>query len=361
MGQILKIRELDRDDELGAVKKEISARNGSFSFETPLVSQRKSTVSNAVQPLRINEIPRQIDDRVISELERRGITPFAYEVKQEQLDGRLNLTIFNFRFDSVPDNKTVRLLAHALYASSKDVMFLPAVRTAFLQENIPSRKTPIYSIKKIQDYIAMMKTIIYENKLKNGRELIGTIPLIPPKFVRPIIEFYLSEGIEVFAIDANFKDIILNEGDFRLILSEINSEKPLSETAIFAFNVGIPQFKQHAIRSDDFLSIFAYVDVLGLTFKPRGGGGGNPRAKVFSRVDYAYDVYSYPVASRILKRPLNYASLRDLNRIEQLKETYTVRHKLGAENIKEYLQTKNAVDNASMKKLESIANNVRIV
>jgi len=361
MGQILKIRELDRDDELGAVKKIISSRNGNFSFETPIVSQRRSTVSNTVQPLRINEIPRQIDDRVVSELEERGITPFAYEVKQERLEDRLNLTIFNFRFDSVPTNKTIRLLAHALHASSKDVMFLPAVKTSFLQETIPNRKTPIYSIKKVHDYLEMMKTIIYESKFRNGHELIGTIPLIPPKFVRPIIEFYLSEGIEAFAIDANFKDIILNEGDFRLILSEINIGKPLNETLIFACNVGIPQYEQHAIRSDDFLSIFAYVDVLGLTFKKRGGGVGVPRAKVFSREKYAYDVYSYPDASRVVGRPLNYSSLKYLNRIEQLKETQKVQHLLGDKKIKEYLQTKNAVDHASMKKLESIANNIKVV
>jgi hypothetical protein len=60
----------------------------------------------------------------------------------------------------------------------------------------------------------MIKTIIYENKFRNGRELIGKIPLIPPKFVRPIIEFYLPDGVAAFAVDTNFKDIIPNEDNF---------------------------------------------------------------------------------------------------------------------------------------------------
>ncbi|MGA2385723.1 MAG: hypothetical protein ABSG33_04235 [Candidatus Bathyarchaeia archaeon] len=360
MGQILKIRELERDDELGSVKKQISAQNGDFSFETPVVSQRRPKTTEGLNPLKINEVSRPITKKSINELETRGITPFAYEIKREQFTDRLNLTLFNLTFDRVPDERTTRLLANALYSSSKDVMVLPTVRAALLQEIIPTRKTPVYSIRKIDDYLKMMRTIIDTNKFRNGKELVGTIPLIPPKFVRPIIDFYIEQEIQAFAIDANFKDIILNEGDFRLILTEINNEKPLNETVIFAFNVGNPQYEQHAIRSDDFLSIFAYVDVLGLTSKPRFGGGSS-RAKVFSREDYAYDVYpTYSAASQAIGKNLTYYTLKEHNRLEQLKETYKVRGIIGDEKVKKYLQTKEGVDTVSMKKLESIAHNIRV-
>jgi hypothetical protein len=360
MGQIFKIRETDRDDRLGVVKKEISSHSGDFAFNSPIVSQKTPKIETDIQKLRINEITRQIDDNVITELETRGTVPFRNSVRREFLTGKFNLTIFNLKFDRVPNDATIRLLAHTLHSSSQSAMMLPAVKTAFLQEEIPNRKTPIYSLRKVQDYIKMMELIIQENKIGNGKELIGTIPLIPPKFVRPIIELYLSEGIKAFAIDANFKDIILNEGDFRLILSEINKEQPLNEALIFACNVGIPHFERHAIRSDDFLTIFAYIDVLGCAFKPRGGKG-IPRAKVFSRDQYAYDVSTYPLVSRALRRAMNYVSLRNYNRSEQLKETLKVRNLLGMTKMKEYLQTKGAVDPTSMKHLESIASNVKIV
>lgn len=359
MGQIFKIRETDRDDTLGIVKKGISSFKVDFSFNSPIVSQKTPKIETNIQQLRINEITRQIDDDVIAELETRGTVPFKNRVKREFLSDKLNLTIFNMRFDTVPNDATIRLIAHTLHSSSQSTMMLPAVKTAFLQEEMPNRVTPVYSLRKVQDYVRMMKLIMQENKIGNEKEVIGTIPLIPPKFVRPIIELYLSEGIRVFAIDANFKDIILNEGDFRLILSEINKEQPLNEALILACNVGIPHYEQHAIRSDDFLTIFAYIDVLGCTFKPRGGRG-IPRAKVFSRDQYAYDVSTYPLVSRALGRPMNYVSLRNYNRSEQLKETLKVRNLLGVTKMKEYLQSKRAVDSTSMKRLESIANNVKI-
>lgn len=362
MGQIFRIHEIERDDGLGVVKKQIESYNGDFAFESPIVSQKTPKQYTDIQKLKINEITRQIDGQVIEELETKGITPFRNSVRSEFLSGKFNLTIFNLKFDTVPSVPTTRLLAHALHSSSQSTILLPAVKTAFLQETKQNRKTPVYSDKKIQDYLRMMKLIIQENKtFGNGKELIGIVPLIPPKFVRPIIKLYLSEGVRAYAIDANFKDIILNEGDFRLILSEINEEQPLNETLIFACNVGIPQFEKHAIRSDDFLTIFAYVDVLGCTFKPRGGGGGIPRAKVFLRERYAYDVSTYPQVSKQFGETMNYVSLRNFNRSEQLKETSKVRNLLGVTKMKEYLQTKPEVDHTSMKHLESIASNVKIV
>lgn len=353
MGQIFKIREVERDEKLGIVKKKISSHQGNFSFESPVVSQRTPKQLGDIQKLMVNEVVRQIDYETVSELDLRGIKPFAHKVRLQFLLGKFNATIFNFKFDSVPEETTIRLLAQTLHSSSESTIILPAVKTAFLQED---KK---YSIKKIVDYVRMMQLIIQDiEKIGNRKEFIGTIPLIPPKFVRQIIELYLSEGLKAFVIDANYKDIMLNEGDFRIILSEINKEIPLNETVIFACNLGIPRSQRYEIRSDDFLSIFAYVDILGCNFKPRGGG--IPRAKVFSRNSYAYNISTYPEVSRELGRQMNYVSLGEYNKSEQLKETLKVRNLLGIEKMKNYLQTKEAVDPASMRHLESIASKVKI-
>jgi hypothetical protein len=357
MGQIFKIREVERDDELGVIKKEISDYNGNFSFESPIVSQKNVTQYTSVQSVKVNEITRQIDNNTINELETKGIKPFATTVKSEFLVGKLNATIFNLRFDAVPNDDDLRLLSHALHSSSENTMILPTVKFGLLQENQK------YSEKRIQDYIRMMRLIINETEaIGNRKEFIGTIPLIPPKFVRRIIEFYLSEDLRAFVIDVNTKDIILHEGDFRVILSEINKKKPLTETLIFACNLGFKQFEMHELRSDDFLSLFAYVDVLGGNFKTRGGRGmsGIPRAKVFSRDRYSYLVTTYSEASKMLGQKVTYSSLKNYNRAEQLNESLKVRNLLGIEKMKKYLQTKAAVDTTSMKRLESIASKVRI-
>ena len=360
MGQIFRIQEIDRDDELGVVKKGISSYDGAFSFEGPIVSQRVNKYDPDSQKVKVNEVVRHIDDEVVSSIATRGTKPFSYAVGYEWLPDRFNLTIFNLKYSSVPDEETTKIIAHALHSSSQYAIMLPAVKTSLLQEKKVGRKTPVLSKKKIESYTAMMKLFMDEIEVfGNRKEIIGTIPLVPFGFVRPIIDLYLSRKIRAFAIDANYKDIMGNIGDFTLILSRINSQIPLDETLIFACNAGIPHFEQNESVSDDFLSVFAYVDVLGCTFKPRGGTG-EPRAKVFSRDKYAYNLFRYPEVSRQFGKPMNYISLRNYNRAEQLKETLKVRNLLGVEKMKKYLQTKSAVDQTLVRRLESVAQSVRV-
>jgi hypothetical protein len=360
MGQIFKIREIERDDELGIVEKEVSSNNGTFSFESPIVSQRTNRFDPDSQKVKINEVIRHIDDEVVNSIATRGTKPFSDAVKYEYLPDRFNATIFDLKYNSVPNDETIKIIAHALHSSSQNAIILPAVRTAFLQDRRIGRKTPVFSERKIQDYVHMMRLIMNETEaFVNGKEVIGTVPFIPFRFVRPIINLYLSWNIRVFAIDANHKDIIGNIGDFTLILSKINERIPLNKALIFACNAGIPHFEQNEAVSDDFLSVFAYVDVLGCTFKARGGSG-EPRAKVFSRDKYAYDLFKYPEVSRQFGKAMNYVSLRNYNRSEQRKETLKVRNLLGVESMKKYLQTKSAVDQTLVKRLESVARNVKI-
>ena len=52
--------------------------------------------------------------------------------------------------------------------------------------------------------------------------------------------------------------------DFARVLSRIKETINLDKTVIFAFNAGVPSsFQVTEVESDDFLGVFAYVDVRG--------------------------------------------------------------------------------------------------
>jgi hypothetical protein len=352
----MRIRERCRDEELGILRKEISV-SSNISFQTPTKSL---TQLNGLpsQNLVVNEISKRITDKTLSSMETGTFKRNIHEIKSMFIPKKLNLTIFDLQMDSFPNKYELRTLAQHLYASSDTTLFLPAVKTGLLKEGDK------YSDKRIQDYTQMMNDIIDEiESVGNQKTLIGTIPLMPIKYSRGIIKLYHSKGLNSFAIDAGTKDIILNEADFRLILSEINTETPLDESFIFACNLGYSLFERTEARADDFLSIFAYVDVLGGSFKVRGGPmivPKPPKAKVFSKDRYSYKISTYSEAGKSLGiSSLNYTSLRNYNQNEQLKETDKVRRLIGQEKMKKYIQNKGAVDHLSIRRLESIAQGIK--
>lgn len=357
MPRKIKVHEMDRDEELGVIRKEITLPN--VVFETPSVSLKNIRRKRYPTTLTVNEVTKRIDQKVINTLEEEGTTPFVRRIRSNFLPDKLNLAIFDLRFDSVPSKSGLITLAQTLHASSDLTIFLPTVKSGLLK--IDKR----LSMEKIQQHIEMMKFVIEEiGSIGNNKEFIGTIPLIPIKFSRPIIGLYHNKGIKSFAIDAGTKDVLLNEGDFRLILSEINHESPLEEDFIYACNLGFSQFEEEEIRADDFLSLFAYVDVLGGSFKPRGGGlgmrGMKPRPKLFSRDRYSYKITTLPKVSEIVGEEISYSSLKDYNRYEQLKETDEVRFRVGEESMKSHLMKKPAVDRLAIKRLESIASKLEM-
>ena len=358
MGQIFKIQEKSRDEELGLIKKQITCDNSSFCFDSPIVSQR----ANKFDPdIKVQEIIRPINDKVLDSLRTRGIKPYADAVKEEWALDKLNAALFDFRFDDFPSGDNLRVIAHYLHGASDKVIFLPTVKKALLMGARPGLKTPSLSLDRIESYKKMMKVIIDETRIpKNGKEIVGMVPFLPSKFAKPIIDFYASEGIRAFAIDAGFHDIMDYEDDFAYLLSTIKkSVVPLEQTVIFAFNAGIgSSYEATEVVSDDFLSVFAYVDVLGSTFKQRGGGDSEPRAKVFSRDKYAYDIWRYPDLRPQFGKYVNFATIRNFNKSEQRKETAKVRDMVGVDKIKKYLATKPAVNQDSMKHLESIARKI---
>ena len=256
--------------------------------------------------------------------------------------------IFNLLFDKVPSKEKLSALAHHLYACSQATIFLPTVRTVLFKEGTKITE------KRVQQYIGMMRAIIDEIKsVGNSKVLIGTVPLLAPKYSRSIVNFYHDYGINAFSVDGNTSDLLSHEADFRSILSAINSKVPLSESFIHACNLGYPQFEKEETRADDFLSIFAYIDILGGTFKIRGMPiGDQPRLKEFSRSHYSYKILPPNTCTP--------TELKNKNQIEQLKETSAIQKMIGEERIEKYIKQKPKVDDLAINRLKSIAGKIRV-
>jgi hypothetical protein len=208
----------------------------------------------------------------------------------------------------------------------------------------------------------MLKVMFEEIKMHNGKEIVGMIPFfLPIKYQREIIDYYFAEGLRTFAIDANFSDLMNNAEDLCYTLSKIKKGVDgLEKTVVFAFNTGIGYYDPDEVVSDDFLNIFAYVDVLGSTFKVRHGGGNGPlKGRVFSSHKYSYDTMLEPELKKRFGDSVNSLTIKNCNRSEQSKETSNVRPLIGEQKIKPYLATKSAVvKRESIKRLESIAHRV---
>ncbi|HII86057.1 TPA: hypothetical protein HA273_05760 [Candidatus Bathyarchaeota archaeon] len=343
----LRVREIDRDESLGILRKSLSI-DGFCSFESPSKGIKFIRPDSFLETnSRVNEIVKKIDEDVLDSLEEGASSRIAREIGGSYRKGSLNLVLFNLTVDRVPSENKISTLAHHLYASSQATISMPTVRSSLFKEG--SKITE----KRVQQYIAMMRLIIEEIRtVGNSKILIGTVPLLAPKYSRSIVNFYHEYGINAFCVDGNTSDLLTHEADFRSILSSINSRTPLSETLILANNLGYPQFEQEETRADDFLSIFAYIDVLGGTFKIRGVPVGKPRLKQFSRRRYSYKIL--PPNTCVPNE------LKNTNQREQLEEAHAVQKIVGEERMEKYIEQKSKVDEIAISRLKSIAGKIKV-
>jgi hypothetical protein len=360
MAAYLRVREQDRDEELGIIRKEINLPGG-FSFESPSRAIARASADTLTRVV-VNEIPKKITDVTLGSLETGASSVMLKDIRSQFIENALNLAILDLKFDDVPASPGIRTIAECLYAASDKVVMLPTVKPGLLKERSPR---PTFSDARIENYLRMMSEIIEQIGARNNKAIMGTVPLVPPKFSRRILKLYFSKEIEAFAIDAGTKDILNNEVDFQLILEEIKKQKSLSEVFVYACNLGYPQFETQYARADDFLSIFAHVDVLGGTFKTRGGPIGvgqlkppKPKAKIFLKERYAYEMSTFEKVGQKLGRLLSRSELQNHNQMVQLQEANDVRSLVGQESMREYISAKPSVDDRSLNDLMSIAKGV---
>jgi len=353
----IKANGIDRDEKFGIFRKRIQAPYIS-SFETPTKSLKN--IPHIPQNFRVNEIIKRITPEIVESIySGHGKYKSPRFIKNRFLPDKLNLTIFHLTHDRVPTKPKIRTIVNYLYACSQSTLFLPTVKTALFKERNK------ISDKRFQDYMEMMEHMITTTE-KTGNRLafIGTVPLIAPKFTRKLVNLYLDKGITAFAIDGGTRDFLNHVAEFRTILSEISQRVPLEKAFIYACNLGIPRYEANRARADDFLSILAYVDVLGTNFKPRGGSPtkGERRAKQFVKEHLFYKVSNY--SDFCNERNMTFSEARSFlpkfNLVEQLNEAHEVRKLVGKEKIDLYLDKKKGIDEKAKKRLGSIAETIKI-
>jgi hypothetical protein len=339
----IEVQEQDRDDDFGISRKEVQfPRSASISTPTRCVKKPSQRILDESD---INEVTKRVFPRTIESIWDGTDRPWR-SVISRFLPDKLNFTIFDLVLDEIPEREKLRSLTSYWYAASQSVLFMPTVASSLLKDG------KILSEKRFNDYVDMMRYIIETTEaIGNNKAFIGTIPLLPSKYSSLIVKLYLEKGFNAYAIDAGTRDFLYHESDFRSILAQINEQIPLSEVFIYACNLGIPQFEKYKARADDFLSLFAFVDAFGGTFKTRGGPGisvGKPRVKRFLRSELCYE-HLYDKTDR----------MDDFNLNEQVLETNLVRPLIGSEKMQKYLSSKKAVDPSAIKRLDTIAKEVR--
>jgi len=348
---------IDRDENFGIFRKRVQAPDVP-AFETP--TRTLKNVQSASQDFKINEIVKRITpDLVESIYGGHGKYQKPSVIRNRFLPGKLNLTIFHLTYDKIPSKPKIRTIVNYLYACSQSTLFLPTVKTSLFKEGNK------ISDKRFEDYMEMIQHMISTTEtIGNTLAFIGTVPLIAPKFTRKMVNMYLDEGITSFAIDCGTRDFLNHVAEFRTILSEISQRIPLEKTFIYACNLGIPRYESNRARADDFLSILAYVDVLGTNFKTRGGSNmkGERRAKQFVKDHLFYQVSNYSdfcnARNMTFSQAINF--LPKFNLVEQLNEANTVRNLVGKEKIDSYLDTKKGINKETKKRLGSIADTIKI-
>jgi hypothetical protein len=337
------VHEQGRDEDFGILRKTVQI-SSSLPIETPTKCVKNPSSSILPQSY-INEVIKKVFPRTIESIWDGTDRP-TRSVKYRFLPNKLNFAIFDLVLDTIPEREKLRSLTSYWYAASEAVLFMPTVAASLLKDG----KT--YSERKVNDYVSMMRYIIETTEaIGNHKAFIGTIPLLPSKYSSAIVKLYLDKDFNAFAIDAGTRDLLYHEPEFRSILAQINEQTPLSQAFIYACNLGIPQFTKYRARADDFLSLFAYIDAFGGTFKTRGGPGfsvGKPRVKKFLRSDLCYEHLSGE------KDRMN-----DFNQCEQVKEANMIRPLIGSEKMQKYLANKKGVDESALKRLDSIAKKVK--
>src|SRR5437867_13205990 len=150
----LGVREQDRDDELGIIRKSITLPGG-FNFESPCRSVARASESDPTG-VKVNEIPKKITSETIASLEI-GTSTLVRDIRSKFIPNALNLSIFDLKFDDVPPPTAVRTISQYLYSASDKVVTLPTVKSALLKDKA---KYPKLSDSRFASYIKMMTTVI---------------------------------------------------------------------------------------------------------------------------------------------------------------------------------------------------------
>ena len=370
----MRAREIKRDEDLPIIKKSVSFSD--LSITTPVKGVKSSNLKKYDKEDRkaggcmINEISKSLDSNTLEGI--YGTEGFSLgvcrDVKERYSPDSVNFVFFNLKGEKFPNENLTDSLGHVLYSASDKVVCLPSIQKAFLLSPSTSGKSQKIDERKIEDYLLFQKRIIDAVNVKNSKEILGMIPLLVPKYTRKIVDLYIENEIFNFVIDAGTANVLNKEPDLRNILDYISRQakehkRSLADMYIHAINLGVNHFSADEVSADDFLSLFAYIDTFGTTFKTRGGFNKStkPRSKVFLPNRYTYRLTDkmsqedLPVDIRVG----GYPKLSIFNEKRQVAEAVNVREMIGEEGMKSYVKSK-AISDATYGKLENIHARVKV-
>lgn len=359
----IKVNPEVKDEKLGVIEKKVKL--GKNKIVTPIKGTKVATTKSIKKGFVINEISKQIKPKTLERLNKDIVyaADFRNKTKKDFLNGVPNILYFDLKLDHFPSETLISTLSHNLYSLSEEVICLPFVKSGLLRG-----RSQIMD-KKVKNYLKFQDEIIENIKLKNSKSILGVVPIVAPKYTKDIVSFYYKNGINSFVIDSGTSNIWNKEPELRSILTSIDrnareDNKTLEDVYIQCVNLGIDQFKAVEIPADDFLSLFAYIDVFGIQFKTRGGSSDDnrprpkPRKKLFSRNKYTYKIVKdsalHPLG--IKEWPLSYQKRRIFNEKAQFLESQKIHNLIGeGEKLYKYVQSKKAVDNNRIRRLERIS------
>jgi len=370
----MRAREIKRSEDLPIIKKSISFSD--LSVTTPVKGVKSSNLKKYDKAERkesgcmINEISKSLDSSTLEGI--YGTEGFSLGMKRDIQDryspDSVNFVFFNLKAAKFPDENLTNSLGHVIYSASDKVVCLPTIQMGMLKSPTSTGKSQKIDERKVEDYLLFQQRIIDAVNVKNSKEILGTIPLLVPKYSRRIIDLYINNGIFNYVIDAGTANILNKEPDLRSILDNISRQgkehgRSLADTYIHAINLGINHFSADEVSSDDFLSLFAYIDTFGTTFKTRGKfiKGAKPRSKVFLPERYTYRLLDRMPLDGLPEdvRSGGYPKLGLFNEKRQVGEAANIREMIGQERMKSYVKSK-AISEATYGKLENIFSQVKI-
>ncbi len=370
----LNVKPSGMDENIGVIKKLVSISDQSVT--TPTKAIKCSNIKDYSSKEKINEVSKRINlDTLKNFHEKDGFSgTFCRNVRDKFSPDCFNFVFFNLTTNQFPDDEVVDCLGHVLYSASDRIICLPIVQKALLSSPRPSGKSQKIDDKKVNNYLLLQQKVIDAINLKNSKSILGVIPILAPKYTRQIIDLYFENEIFDFVIDAGTANIFNKEPDLRSILGSINdhakeriepNKSSLADTYIHAVNLGINNFSADEVSSDDFLSLFAYIDTFGNKFKPRGKFDikVEPRKKVFLRDIYAYkllDKLSEKSPFAYLKEEKRYTKITAFNEKEQFDESIKIKTMIGEEDVGQYIKSKGAISESTYKKLEHIFSKIKV-
>ncbi|MFH2111203.1 MAG: hypothetical protein ABIJ47_08100 [Candidatus Bathyarchaeota archaeon] len=371
MSPAFEVVRAEKPEGFPALSKEIKI-SSSVTAYTPTKSYRnyKDTNFNTTQFV---EITRNFQmDRLKALFEGKRIK-ILESIPHEIVPSKINFVIFNLDIKNIPDDDIIESFTHTLYKNSVSSYFLPTINMNALKSPIEkiNRKgeTTIKNVEdenKIIKYMHMLDLMVDITQVWNKKEIIGTIPLIAPKYVNPIIDVYLKKEIKSFSIDANLKDVFSGQNMTHLknILFRISKVVPLSESFIYLNNPGIGHFENNYTKADDFLSLIAGIDNISEIFKrrlfrptpPLPGVPKRPsRCKMFQNLDYRYQLFdTYGRASVHFGVDVNRDFIKNYNQEKQLEETIKIRSHIKEGTLYSHIDSKKILDEKMRKQLSEL-------